>query len=228
MSELKPCPSIELSGGLRVLVSEEDYESVSVFKWYAHQSRGCRYAARKPTNDGIIYMHRFILECPEGMEVDHINGVTLDNRRENLRIVTHRENLRNQAPQAGASSQFKGVYWSAKDNCWRVQIKDAGRMRGVGGIAREDVAAAIYDLLALDRFGEHARTNDPDAVDRWNRRATPPRAEVDVEGLIVDVLLLLPNDGAMKANVAACIRHSLRRALSPAATTPDARGEGEG
>jgi len=35
---------------------------------------------------------------------------------------------------------------------------------------------------------------------------------VDVEGVIVDVLLLLPNDGAVKANVASCIRRALSRA----------------
>lgn len=42
-----------------------------------------------------IYLHRFLMDSPEGLIVDHINHQTLDNRRENLRVVTHSENMKN-------------------------------------------------------------------------------------------------------------------------------------
>lgn len=42
-----------------------------------------------------IRLHRYITDCPKDMVVDHINGDTLDNRMENLRIVTQVENLKN-------------------------------------------------------------------------------------------------------------------------------------
>lgn len=40
-------------------------------------------------------LHRFIIKCPKGKVVDHINHNTLDNRKENLKICTTEENSRN-------------------------------------------------------------------------------------------------------------------------------------
>ncbi|MES2766489.1 MAG: HNH endonuclease, partial [Bacteroidota bacterium] len=67
-------------------------------------------------------------------EVDHINGDTLDNRRENLRLVTHQQNLFNQRAQEGCSSKYRGVYKSSTTAGWTVQIKHNGRVRTIHGI----------------------------------------------------------------------------------------------
>jgi len=73
-------------------------------KWYAKRttkitkSYGSYYAARFQRLNGIsstIYMHRDIMNCPLNKEVDHINGDSLDNRRENLRICSRQENNAN-------------------------------------------------------------------------------------------------------------------------------------
>lgn len=96
---------IKLTQGKVALVSDEDYNLVKPFKWYASlESRGTKwYAIRHKVIDGVkckIRMHRFIMGLPPGKldplnrVVDHINHDSLDNRRENLEVITQEENMR--------------------------------------------------------------------------------------------------------------------------------------
>lgn len=94
---------VPLTQGLVAKVSPEDLERVSQFKWYASfESRGTKfYAIRRIRVNGKqvkIRMHRFIMGLGTGFEdervVDHINHDSLDNRRENLEIISQDENMR--------------------------------------------------------------------------------------------------------------------------------------
>jgi hypothetical protein len=68
------------------------------------------------------------------MDIDHINHNTLDNRRSNLRTITHAENLQNQtgAHSNNKSSGIRGVYWCIHRNKWRAQIKLKGKQYNLG------------------------------------------------------------------------------------------------
>lgn len=79
----------------KVLVDDEDYKWLSAWKWCTDTNPINRnnYALR--TSGGTVSMHRLIMGQPKGMEVDHINHDTLDNRKENLRVVTTAQNQRN-------------------------------------------------------------------------------------------------------------------------------------
>lgn len=95
--------SINLTKGYSTLVDDEDYEFANSFKWHAcvkgKNIKRC-YAVRKqwlPKEKRYksIYLHRLLLDAPKGMDVDHISGDALDNRRSNLRVCTRSENLQN-------------------------------------------------------------------------------------------------------------------------------------
>ena len=88
---------IPLTKGKVALVDDEDFEEVSKVTWYLVKIRNTCYAHGyvKPPSKKMEYMHRLILKTPEDMETDHINGNGLDNRKENLRVVTHRQNMQN-------------------------------------------------------------------------------------------------------------------------------------
>lgn len=84
---------ILLTKGKFAIVDKKDFFELSKYKWLATH----RYAARAiyVTGNGKqtwIYMHKLILNAPKGIEVDHINHNTFDNRRKNLRIATHQQN----------------------------------------------------------------------------------------------------------------------------------------
>lgn len=87
--------------GKEVLVSDEDFEKVSKFKWQAHTNQSKKwYAKRKfklPNGKRkTVFLHRFILDPPEELHVDHIDGDGLNNTRENLQLLSPSEN-RNKA-----------------------------------------------------------------------------------------------------------------------------------
>lgn len=150
--------TIELSAGRgSVLVSDEDFDWLSRFRW--HWCNGYAYRAEKLFGVQTNYrMHREIMRALPGELVDHINGNKLDNRRENLRLATHRDNMRN-SKAIHKTSAFKGVSWHTSKNRWRAVIKVNGVSRHVGYFGDERAAAAAYDEAAAIEFGEFARLN---------------------------------------------------------------------
>lgn len=60
-------------------------------------------------------------------EVDHINGKPLDNRRENLRVVSHQQNLQHRTTvQSNNTSGYRGVGWLPANQKWRARVKHNG------------------------------------------------------------------------------------------------------
>ena len=84
--------TITLTRGLEAIVDDADYVALVGFKWYATRSgkSGHVYAGRAPRRGEKLpqLMHRVLLGDPPGY-IRHINGNGLDNRRENLRVITN-------------------------------------------------------------------------------------------------------------------------------------------
>lgn len=102
---------------------------------------------------------------PQG-DLDHINGVTLDNRIANLRLATTVENGRNRGPQINNTSGFKGVTYNKNRRCWLVQLRAMPRRsRTVAAFHDVTDAARCYNYHAAYSFGEFAKLNDIQSAD---------------------------------------------------------------
>ena len=94
------------------LISLEDVNEVAKYRWNPNTTKqGKTYMKNKK----LGYLHRFLMNSPEGLVVDHISGDSLDNRRCNLRVVTGSENNMNRidstiAGVAGITMLKNGTY----------------------------------------------------------------------------------------------------------------------
>ena len=133
-------------------VDDADYEKIRRYRWGLQDHRGY---IRGRINGRAIYLHRFIMNAERGKDIDHINGNPLDNRRENLRIVTRQQNLQN-----GRSKHegYKGT-WLSPSGKWLSAITHNYRFISLGTFETEKEAALAYDVAALTLFGKYARTN---------------------------------------------------------------------
>lgn len=161
---------IELTKGYKVLVDDEDFEKLSKFSWQAIDKGGGRVYARRSKRIGkrsegkqiIYYMHREILNAKQGEYVDHINGNTLDNRKQNLRICSNLQNSRNRIgnPNLRKYSSFKGVKKNANCSTWSARITVDGVSLYLGSYKTEQEAKNAYDDACFKYFGEFAKPNN--------------------------------------------------------------------
>lgn len=145
-----------------VVVSECDYDLVIEHEWrITHPHPNLYYAitARKP---GVM-MHRVILDLSRSdPRVDHINHNGLDNRRENLRLVTASQNMANQRKTTRpTSSRFQGVYYHGINPAkpWLAAIRFAGKRHHLGLFPSEVEAAKAYNNAKLSLCGDYGHLN---------------------------------------------------------------------
>ena len=105
---------------VKVKIDLEDVDKVrEIGSWHALFDKTLQvpsyYICHRKQNHKCYKLHRYIMDCPEGMEVDHINHDTLDNRKSNLKICTRWENQQNLRSKVTTQT---GVYYRNRDNCW--------------------------------------------------------------------------------------------------------------
>lgn len=134
------------------VVDQDDWYRVKHHKW-RYMTNG--YAAKEDDKQSVL-LHHEIVWCPEGFEVDHINGDKLDNRKQNLRVCTRAQNQANVGVTSRNKSGFKGVSFD--------RGKWVARTKGVhlGRFTDPVEAARAYDKKAIELFGEFANLNFKD------------------------------------------------------------------
>jgi hypothetical protein len=151
---------VPLSQGREAIIDAADAGAVGQFNWRV-QSAGenHKYAGRSEMQNGqrrFVLMHRFICNPDDSQYVDHINGNSLDNRRQNLRVCTQSENLCNRAKQSNNRSGYKGVYLHAP-GVWRSRIQFRGNLTDLGLFNDPEAAHQAYVAAARRLHGEFMR-----------------------------------------------------------------------
>ena len=167
---------IRLTRGLETLVSSEDRDLALAWSWCSLSAGKYFYAVRNCKGKSIL-LHREIMRRVLGRailkteEVDHINRDTLDNRRDNLRLVESCQqnwNAKKQATRDGIPtiSAFKGVTkkgptksGTPRAKPWKANIVCRGKRHWLGYFRTEHEAALAYNIAAEKLFGEYARFN---------------------------------------------------------------------
>ncbi len=148
---------IPLTRGAVAIVDKEDFERLSRHKWFL-SNKG--YAVRTVTvgfkKKATALMHRVILGVPPEMETDHRNRNRLDNRRQNLRVCSFRENAKNRTVNKNSRSGIKGVYWHRARETWVALIGVNGRRLHLGCFPSKEAAASAYEAAARLHHGEFA------------------------------------------------------------------------
>lgn len=117
------------------------------------------YFAVGLSKNGIVKSHKvhqlvvneFLNHKPNGhnIVVDHINNIKIDNRLENLQLISHREN--SSKDKKGYSSKYVGVCWNKNLNKWMSSVQINGKIKHIGYFISEYDAHLAYQnkLLSL-------------------------------------------------------------------------------
>lgn len=157
---------VPLTMGYEAIIDAEDVEWVQRDNWRASIERraDCSlrtvYALRTDRSNGIkrtLALHREILKPPPGLQVDHINGNGLDNRRANLRIATPAQNARNARMRRNNTSGFKGVRLHKPSGKWVAEIKVNNTTKSLGAYEAAAEAHAAYARASAELHQEFGR-----------------------------------------------------------------------
>jgi hypothetical protein len=152
---------VPLTRGYKAIVDAPDYGFVMQHKWQARVQKKTVYATGRH-NKGFTCMHRAIMNAPAHLEVDHINGNGLDNRRCNLRLCNKQQNQWNRRKSEYGSNRFRGVKYRADARLkrkWVAQITYKGKHIHIGVFQTEQQAVIAWNQKAKELYGEFAYQN---------------------------------------------------------------------
>ena len=154
------------------LIDTEDLERVKSFglRWCIKNSSLPQHQYAKATRWEMVdgepklksyCLHILIMEVKDGGDVDHINHDTLDNRKENLRVVTTSNNVRyRQCKNSNNKSGYRNVCWISNLEQWCVQLHINGKNERLGFFDDVDEAGVFAKEMRQKYYGKFAGTTD--------------------------------------------------------------------
>lgn len=153
---------MDLPKGKKALFDRVDEAFVRSRRWGLTKGKYTYYVTSRTRDStgrvNTTFLHRGLMDPPEGMVVDHINGDGLDNRRENLRIVTVAQNNLNSRVRRDSQSGLKGAFYDSRKGTYYSRIKTDSGSIGLGTFATAEEAAEAYAKASARYHGEFGRT----------------------------------------------------------------------
>lgn len=161
MQTESPMTIIKAQNGAEILIDAENFDVFSRWVWRTSSGYACASLFDRTTKKAFDFkMHRIVANTPDGFDTDHINGNTLDNRRANLRVCSHAENMRNRRTGRNNKLGLKGVHQRHGCSTFRAMIYVNRKKIDLGSFSDMAAAAEAYDRAALAYHGIFAQTNN--------------------------------------------------------------------
>jgi hypothetical protein len=149
--------TIKLTRGFETIVDDDIYDLYNWYSW-CYFPKGVAARRGRKGEPKVVYLHRAVVKCPVELQVDHINGNKLDNRRENLRICTNAQNCANQTKRCNNTTGAKGVTY--RNNKYEANISVNSKRIWLGTYDTLNEAANAYDRAAKLHHAEFANVNN--------------------------------------------------------------------
>lgn len=134
----------------KTIFSKKHLSKVRKYKWSYTEGL---YVIHSKTG---TLLHILISGCKKPMLADHINRDKLDNRDENIRLVTPSQNAINKSKQSNNTSGYTGVDYDKKNSCWKVRINIDRKMIWLGRYKSLEKAVEVRKKAEALHFGEYA------------------------------------------------------------------------
>lgn len=152
--------------GYQFYIDEDDLNLVKPYCW--HKNRGGYLRTLYDSYiDGsgkrhhkYIFMHNLIAKAHGydcALEVDHINGIRYDNRKQNLRTVTRAQNIENAKKYVTNKSGYKGVFFRAEWDRWEANITVNSKRLHLGVFKNYEDAVLARKAAEEKYFGQFNR-----------------------------------------------------------------------
>ena len=135
----------------------QDYNIIKEYYWGISSNKYIYTRLPRCDSHKVIFQHRLIMQCDDNQEVDHINHVTYDNRRSNLRIVTSSQNKMNTKTRK-SNTGVRGVY-QTKNFKFNVMISVNKKRLYLGTFDNLEDAIAVRKQAEDKYYGEYSFNN---------------------------------------------------------------------
>lgn len=150
--------SSEKFGIFNIKIDLKNIEKCKAYTWCVNEYSNDNWG-QKPiyyvVNNKVGFLHRFIMNCPKGKEIDHIDMNTFNCIESNMRIVTHSQNQMNRGFPKNNTSGKVGVTWDKSRNKWIAFFQKEGMQKTVGYFKKKEDAIQARELAEIEYFEEY-------------------------------------------------------------------------